>query len=254
MLCRKSLKLKVTKDELMNYNYQYALLSEIYKLTYKLDKQQSKFLHDEGYSDTGKSLKNFMVFMQFYDCDYVKEGIIINPNSNIHLVISGDKKIVEFILKSIICNGQILVNNIIFDLDNIEKEKKPKLFKNTFYKALSPIISTKWDKKVIYLDWKDKEYFEVVKSNLRRKYKQIYNKEYEGDLILDVSCIDNIFDVKQKRINNIKNKGYMIGYAKFNFWLIADRQMQEIAYYLGLGKGNTLGAGFLEQLGYREEE
>ena len=251
MLSRRIIKLKVDGEYLLDYNYQYSLLQETYKTITKLDSKKAVELHDNGFNNTGKPLKNFMLFMKFYDGLFLSKGINITENSRIELVVSGQKEMVELIVKSIISNGLISVNGINFNLTDITKEKQVKFYNKVMYKAVSPIVSSKHNgTNIEYLKYLDQRYYDGIVNNLKRKYEQIYGKPYDKEICLNASCIEDILQVKPKSIGKIKGNGYIKGYGKFNFWLVADKEIQEIAYYLGFGQNNTLGAGFVEQIAY----
>ncbi len=251
MLCKRIIKLKVDSEHLLDYNYQYALLKETYKNISKLDTNKAATLHNRGFNDTGKPLKNFMLFMKFYDSLFLNEGIVITKNSRIELVVSGKKEIVEIIVKSIISNGLISVNGINFNLVDVIKEKEIKFYNKVMYRAISPIVSSKYNgSNVEYLKYLDQRYYEGIINNLKRKYEQLHGKPYEKEIYFNPSCIEDILQVKSKCIGKIKGNGYIKGYGKFNFWFVADKEIQEIAYYLGFGQNNTLGAGYVEQMAY----
>ena len=126
---------------------------------------------------------------------------------------------------------------------------EPIKFKNKMlYKVCSPIVEKTYDaEKSItrYTNPMQKEFYTALAQNLKRKYKLIYDKEYEGELHFD---IDNTLKIKNKAINLIKGNGQIKGTGKYEIWVQADRDMQRVVYYCGLGQNNSTGAGFLNYI------
>ncbi|VHR22069.1 CRISPR-associated protein cas6 [Clostridioides difficile] len=115
----------------------------------------------------------------------------------------------------------------------------------TLYKVRSPIVASLYDlksKKQVYLNPMQEEFYKALHDNLMKKYKLIYNKEYTGEVYFD---IEDVLSVKKKYVTNIKGKGFVIGYTDFEIFVEADKDMQKVIYYCGLGEKNSIGMGLL---------
>lgn len=246
MLSRLYLKVKALEDSLLPYDYHQPIQCELYKKMTLFNKEYSKFLHEEGYRSKDKKEKRMKLFnfgFNFYNLNMCSDGIIIKKGGEIKLCVSGFKEPLNAILQGFLINNKINVNGIEFQFTGIDKKDKVRFNKINIYKPLNPIIESKWDEKIIYLSPYQIEYYDALKQNLLRKYELIYNKEYTGELKM---MIDNMLDVKPKTIK-IKNN-YLQGYGKFNILVQAEKDMQKVVYYCGLGQNNSLGAGYLEYI------
>ncbi|HBH0696798.1 TPA: CRISPR-associated endoribonuclease Cas6, partial [Clostridioides difficile] len=137
------------------------------------------------------------------------------------------------------------LNNIEFKVSDIEEDSKKNFNNITLYKVRSPIVASLYDlksRKQVYLNPMQEEFYKALHDNLGNKYKLIHNKEYTGELYFD---IEDVLAVKKKYITNIKGKGFIIGYTDFEIFVQANKDMQEVIYYCGLGEKNSIGMGLL---------
>lgn len=236
-LDRMTLVFKGTKG-MIDYNYYYPLMKVIYEcMTLNNDEYAFK-IHNEGYKQDSKTFKLFNYHLYFENVDYKEKGIQVNEESIIKLIISGEVNILNNIIKGIIKQNRITLNNTNLKLMKFENSKC-KFNKIMLYKVRSPLVESIWNKGILYLNPTQERFYNALGNNLLRKYKIVYGKEYEGNLYFD---IENILKIKQKYITNIK-KGFIIGYSDFEIFIEADEDMQRVAYYLGLGQNNSIGMG-----------
>lgn len=251
-MIRKQINLTPESSGEITYNYQHDVLKNIYNLMKLADKKKAKMLHNAGYRvETGHIFKLFNYTLLFEDAVFTKTGIHCNKNTKIKLVLSGKKEIIENILKGFLSSPKLEIDGRFFNFESLQDDKKVNFQNVTFYKALSPIIvSTKNDKgSKEYLTPYNQKYFENLVNNLKRKYKLIYKKDYAGEIFFD---IDNLLEMKEKfvRIKNGGVKGH-----DYSVWIQAEKEMQMIIYYLGLGQNNSTGCGCLSFItGVRENE
>lgn len=244
MLSRKIIVLQANDSGYIDYDWLYNMSKQIYNKITLYNKEYAKFLHDKGFISRDLKTKKFKLFnfsLIFDNQKMNKEGIYINKNDNINLVISGYNEVINAILQGIIINNEFKLNNILFKTVNIQNDSKVRFNKINIYKALTPIVESKWNDGVKYLNPYDPKYYNAIKQNLKRKYEIIYDKPYNGILKI---MIENMLKVKKKTFN-IKNDSYVQGYGKFEMLVQADNDMQKVAYYCGLGEKNSIGAGFL---------
>jgi len=241
-MIRKQLIFKTDKDILLPYSYQHDIQKNLYHYIEISDCKKSRRIHDEGYSvASGHKFKLFNFTLLFENAIFHKDGIKCADKTTIKLLITGKKHIIESIFKGLLETRQLKIGENVLEFVNITNDKKV-YFKNIMlYNSFSPIVtSTKDDKlKTQYLSPYEEGYFHNLAENARRKYKIIYNKDYEGELFFD---LDDALSVKSKFIK-IKAGGVR-GY-EYNIWIEADKDMQKIIYYLGLGQNSSIGCGCL---------
>lgn len=246
MLSRKYLKFIAKNDGVLPYDNNYILSVILYKKMSLFNKEFSEFLHDTGYISKdakAKKMKMFNYSLIFYNLDMLSNGIKIKKGDVIQLAITGYKEPLNAMIHGFLMNNTLKINESIFEMTKIEDDKNVRFNKINIYKPLNLIIESIWNDKVEFLTPYQLEYYNAIKQNLIRKYEIIYNKPYDGELKI---MIENVLDVKPKTIK-IK-QGYLQGYGKFNILVQADRNMQKVAYYCGLGQNNSMGAGYVEYI------
>lgn len=248
MLSRKYLVFKAMDDGLLKYDYHYIMSTIVYKKMTLFNREYAEFLHEDGYrskDEKAKKMKLFNISLIFNNLDMISEGIKIEKDNEIRLAISGYKEPLNAILQGFSIDGTMTINNIQFKMVGMESDKGVRFSNINIYKPLNPIIESQWNEadKVHFLTPYQQEYYSTLKQNLNRKYEIIYNKKYTGDLKI---MIEDMLEIKPKAIK-IKN-GYLQGYGKFTILIQADKEMQKVAYYCGLGQNNSFGAGYLQYI------
>lgn len=243
-LTRKIIVLEAIENCILDYNYHYELMKQLYKSIEIENKDKAKKLHNEGFKINNKIYKLFTNQLFIENAKYSKEGISIQKKNKLRLTISGAKEIVQNAILGIVKNGELKLFNNRFRVLDLEHEKKVKFDNITLYKVRNPIVATRQDedKKIVFVSPYQEKYFEILANNLKRKYELIYKKEYTGELYFD---IEDIFSIKKRLISNIKSKGILIGYSNFELYIQADIDMQKVAYYCGAGSNNSLGMGMM---------
>ncbi len=240
-MIRKQIIFKPDKKISLSYNYQLEVLRNIYGYMSCVNQIKAKKIHNEGYRiKSGHKFKLFNFTMLFKNAEF-NETIHCNPNSTIKLILSGKKDILNLIIKGLLNIRKLEIDNNVLRLVNIEDDKKVNFANIMLYNTLSPIVtSTKEDDgKIKYLTIYDEGYFKNLANNAKRKYKLMYGKEYEDEIYFE---IDDIFDVKDKFIQ-IKSGG--LRGSEYNVWIEANKDIQKIIYYLGLGQNTSIGCGCL---------
>ena len=242
-LTRKILVMEATIDMLLDYNYYYELMKEMYKSLEISNPELAVKIHDEGFRIENKKkykLFNHQLFIE--NAKYTTEGIEIKKGAICKLTVSGVKEIVKNIVFGFLEKGTLKLFNNTYKVLNIENDKNVKFNNITLYKVRNPIVATRQDSKknIVFTNPFEEDYYRILANNLKRKYKLIYNKDYEGELYFD---IEDTLSIKKRFISNIKSKSILIGYTDFELYLVADKDMQRVAYYCGLGSNNSLGMG-----------
>lgn len=243
MLQRKCLILESQNSSILDYNWNYPLTINLFNKITLFNKEFANFLHNEGFRSKDAKKKKFKLInymLLFKNQQMKKEGIKIKNKDEVVLIISGYKEPINAILQGLSIDNNIIINDTIFKVVNVEDDKIVKFNKINIYRAMIPIVESKFEEgKVKYLNPYNPEFYNAIKQNLKRKYEVIYNKPYQGQLKL---MIENMLKIKKKSIK-VKN-GYIQGYSNFEILVQADKDMQKIAYYCGIG-ANSLGLGLV---------
>ena len=245
--------LVMTGEGKLDYNYNYELMQRLYEALTLIDDEKALYIHDKGISVDKKRFKLFNYTLYFdKEVEYLNDGISFNNDNSIRLILSGDTDILNPMIKGLIAKQTITLNGVELKIQNMEDDKKFNFKNIMLYKVRSPIVETIFNgEQIEYLNPCQENWYSALANNLKRKYKAVYNEEYEGELFFD---IEDILKVKKKMINKIK-KGFLIGYTDFEIFIQATPKMQKIAYNLGLGQNSSLGMGAISYIkGWNDEQ
>ena len=221
----------------MGYDYQEGLQKLAYKALNAVDEAKARRIHNIGLKVNDKySYRPFLPVLLFEKAEF-KDKIYF---TECKLSISGITDVVEDIVKGL-TKIPIVVNEVSFKAEEVITKKKIRFKKVMEYDVITSVVvsSVDEDNEKEYINFFDDRYFATLAMNLKRKYLAIYNKEYEGELYFD---IENILNSKRKSVK-VKDNAYVRG-NKYKILIEAEKDMQKIAFYLGLGQNNTYGCGF----------
>ncbi|AKN31464.1 CRISPR-associated protein Cas6 [Clostridium carboxidivorans P7] len=246
-LNRVFINIECEEDCILNYNYQYKLLQVLYSAYSFQNQTNAKIFHDEGFNIDNKKFKLINTCLMFEDANFLNEGIELKKCENVKIMLSGVEDVINEIVKGLLKMHKVIIDNCNFTIEGVSTDKKKINYKKTIlYKVLTMVIESIYENgKIKYLSIYNNKFYNALAQNLRRKYKLIYNEDFDDELFFD---IENILTVKKKKINNIKDNGYLVGYGNFNIWIYTSVKMQKVIYYCGIGQNNTLGAGVLINL------
>ena len=226
----------------LSLHHNYALQVMVYR---NLPKMLSDFLHDIGFFYKGRSFKLF-TFSKVYSEHFIplKKSKRIKYRTPISLFISSSisditKNLGETFIKK---DKVILEKNILF-LESIELQPLPE-FKEEFHiKTLSPITTYRTfenrKKYYRYYSPQEKEFNELIRKNLTKKYNIITGKEIE-DFPIEIQPSRNIKKVL------FKYKNFPIEAYEGIFKIKTDPEMFKVIYDAGLGAKNPQGFGMVE--------
>lgn len=237
----------------LDYNYNYELMKRLYEALTITDNKKALQLHDNGIKVDKKKFKLFNYTLAFdKDVKYLKDGISFNKDNCIKLILSGSTDILNPIIKGLIAKQTISLNGINLKIVDVENDKKINFENIMLYRVRSPIVETIYNGEGIqFLNPCQENWYSALGNNLKRKYKAVYNEDYQDELFFD---IEDILSVKKKMVNNIK-RGFLIGYTDFEIFIQATPKMQKIAYNLGLGQNSSLGMGAISYIkGWKDEQ
>lgn len=249
MLGRIEIVVKPDKDFILDYNYYYSMQKPlIFDSIALIDEEKSIKLHNEGYRAEDNKIHKLVTYQLYVENikKHDDKGIYISHNDTVKIVLSGKKNIINLIIKGLMKQGYIKYYDNKLNIVNFSNDKNIKFNDVMLYKVRTPMVAVINNElgKREYLNPVNPRFFELIGKNLLRKYKLIYGKDYEGGLYFD---IEDLFNIKQRFIKNIKN-GFLIGYSNFELFIEADRDMQKVAYYCGVGSNNSVGMGVLSYI------
>ncbi|MDO5517896.1 MAG: CRISPR-associated endoribonuclease Cas6 [Clostridium sp.] len=242
MLVKRVIVLKSYVQSRIKYNYNYDVMKILYELMTVENPIKALKIHDNGYAIGRKKLKLFNFHLIFDDkVEYKKDFIELDKDSELRIAVSGVDEIVNLILKGLITSNRIKLNDADYKVISIENDKRIRFDEVTLYKVRTAVVEAiqDSDRNQIYTDIFQNEFYTTLAGNLKSKYKAVYKKDYTGELFFD---IENLLNAKRKYIE-IKPNSAVTGYSDFEIFVQADKDMQKIVYYLGLGKSNSLGFG-----------
>ena len=252
-LDRKVIHFIASEESVINYNYQYKLMQDAYKLMTTIDAEKTKIIHNKGFKVEKKTYKLFNFHVYFEGANYTREGIEIKKGSAVKFTISGANKVLNLLFKGILKAGVIQIDNCNLTLKSVEDDKKFRFNKIMLYKVRNPVVESIYNpdmKKAEFLNPCDMRYYEALGRNLLRKYEAVYSEKYEGKLFFE---IEDFCKIKQKFIKDIHKDGFVIGFSNFEIYIQADVDMQKIAYNCGLGQNNSLGMGHISYITGRSQ-
>lgn len=227
--------------------YQHILQSAL--LAWIDDSTYQTFLHDTGFS-SGKRTYKLYTFSKIYgkfELDKKNKNIIFSDA--IHLYISScDKRYLTYMIKNIISNRPLSLKEYKLTLDGvgcIEEACDKNVCK---VRTLSPIAVSstlmRGDgiKKRYYYNPREREYSDMIRDNLLRKYRAFYEKE----------PVDTQFHIKlvdKGKESFVFYKREVIKAWNGIFQIEGSKELIELALNVGLGERNSAGFGCIMKVG-----
>ena len=241
-------------------NYNYPLSAAIYKIFANAGPRFAEWLHKIGFSiDSGKRFKLFNFSRLFFEEMTVHKNSIIGEG----LVRFNLSSPIEETLILNFVNGLLETKNIFigtnecgtnFKILNVSIKPAPKFDYDMKFVMQSPTVASIKNKenRIIYLKPTDEKVVDVLCTNLKNKYKVLYNEKYEEFLHIEfdrdyiekkggAENVMKLITIKENTEAEAKIKGFMAP-----FRLIGDPNIVKLAYYSGIGEKNALGFGSIE--------
>jgi len=226
-------------------HYNQTVQGMLYK---SLPKFLSDFLHDVGFFYQKRKFKLF-TFSKIFSTKQKIENkrLLINPPITLYISSAINDVAKQwgsnFLKKDIIKLGK---NNLF--LEEIEIMSKPKIKEETIIKTLSPITvyrtkDNNGKKYTQYYKPNEKEFNELIKLNIKRKYEIITGKKLEDFPF-------SIFPVSEFKENIEKFKNVFIKGIEGKFKIKTDPEILRTIYDAGIGAKNSLGFGMIEVIGW----
>lgn len=236
------LKLNFNLEEklILPQNYNHILQATI--LNWINDEQYQQFVHDRGYKYNNRVFKLFS-FSKVYGKFTIKKQVKkIEFHEKITLYISAaDHEFLNFIGNNLLCNEDLYIYHHRVKLDSfevIEEEIKEEMVVYT----LSPItiystVEISDSKKTYYYDPYEREFSDLIKKNLIKKYISFYGEAPTNENFEIRPYNDKI---NQSTLNY---KGFIIKAWNGEFILRGSKELINMALCSGLGAKNSQGFG-----------
>lgn len=242
MLCE--MKMESDREIILPYNYNHIVQGFLYRFIN--EETFSKFLHDTGYGYEKRIYKLFS-FSNLLADSFVADRVnrkFIFPKEIALYVSSVDNDFFRYIFSSLIREEEVfrlgsnevrIVKIALIEQAIQETMKVMTLSPITAYNTLTDSFGRK---KTYYMNPREKDFSEYIRSNLIKKYSSYYGKEAE----------DTRFQIRS--LGRTKEK--VITYKRFiikghmgDFELSGSAELMEMAFCAGLGSKNSMGFGLI---------
>ncbi|AMM41229.1 CRISPR-associated protein Cas6 [Candidatus Desulfofervidus auxilii] len=227
-------------------SHNHLLQGFIYSL---LDPLLRKRLHKEGYPYEKRRFKLFTFSRLLGKVKMFKEYFQFNPP--LKLIISSPKdEILQSLAEGLLKSPEVILSKNTVYIDSINVAARSSFNHKVTIKMLSPITirSTLYgadgSKKSYYYSPFEKEFCRLIKENLRKKYKIVFNKNLGHDFE---------FSIKPQKVppsceKIIIYKGTVIKAWMGIYEIKGNPEVIALSYDTGLGAKNSQGFGCWEKL------
>ncbi len=216
-----------------------------------LERSLADYVHDEGFNHKGRKFRLFTFSRILGDIRFDKTRRDFHLSSSFTLVIASPVVVILESLARTLVNSdnlQLNGNEIILDSIDVQVEKKS-LSNSCVIRMLSPVTvySTlqmgDGRTKTYYYNPREKEFGELIRKNLEKKYELIYKKPLpEGDFEI------NMLGSSKNREKIITYKDYIIKGWMGDFEINGPPELILTGLDAGLGAKNSQGFGCFEIL------
>ena len=242
-------------------NYQYPLAGGIYHILFTGNQEFANWLHKEGYVlPNQKKIKLFTFSKLFTKYGKIKDGILQTDGDAYFFFSSPVKEqhITTFV-QGILSMDNLKIStkrtHTNFQISSVNSLEPPEFEEKMKYKMLSPAVAstvrTNGDKKYIHYYRADEEELpEKLEANLRRKYRLLHGRDYDGKLKITLDR-DYIARKHTSKLVTIKEgHGDQVKVKAFECPVIIEgnEDMQKVAYDCGVGEKGSLGFGMLGKI------
>ncbi|HHU98485.1 MAG TPA: CRISPR-associated endoribonuclease Cas6 [Bacteroidales bacterium] len=244
------------RQRMLPMDYQYYLSAWIYKVIGKADREFSRFLHSEGYTDGNKRFKLFCYSPLSFEKHVLwKERALFEIRSDsLSMMISFFiPEAAGHFIEGLFVDQEVYIGDKFNGLDlavtRVERLHEGNHKGIVKYKALSPIVISyhyKEGKYSRYLSPDDEGYFEMVKNNLVQKVKVTHGL---NELSENIGFIPEPGKTPKSKLVTIKpftrEESRVRGFL-YEFSLNAPAEIHHLIQSAGFGEKNSMGFGWVE--------
>jgi len=231
------------RELLLPLSYHEILQGFIYK---NLEKGLAERIHQCGFPFEKRHFKLF-TFSRLMGKARVNKGQI-SFSPPFKLVISSPlKDLLQSLAENLLKSQEVRLGDNKLFLESISVNFAPKMKEAVSIRMLSPVtvystlITPEGRKKTYYYNPKEKEFAELIRQNIIKKYKAFYGRPPSSQ----------DFDIEPLRVRRedeklITYKGFIIKGWMGRYRLCGAQELLQFAYEAGLGAKNSQGFGCFE--------
>ena len=232
--------IKNTKDLALPLNYNYQLMSVVYRLTGS-DEEFSEFLHEKGWRSGGASFRMFC-FSPLSGHYRIENKQIIFDGSISFELRSPSEDLIRAVRTELFEKGCFKLFDTTLEVRMLECYDRR--FDDDAYRirTLSPIALRQRteDGRSVYYSPEDREFDELINLNLYRKFNAAFGTEPPSTVDLTLASRP------KKVVTKIKDTWVTAYHASFEMY--ADPSVTQFLYDTGLGSRNSQGFGMFKIL------
>ncbi len=231
---RLKISFKIPTPSLIDVNYSYHLASAIYRAIERADPKISLELHLP-------SVPKFFTFSKLMIPEKRIDGDkLVVESEEVFLFFSSIRNdIAERLIEGFLMKPEIKIGSTKLLLSQIEILEEKEICEEEKFATLSPInVSKSENGKAVDLYPTQKEFYDILKQNLVKKYKLLYGKEPESK---EIELKVERFKPKRIRIKNTFHRC-----VEMAFRAKGDPKLLEIGYKAGFGAKNSMGFGMVK--------
>ena len=205
-------------------------------------------LHEKGFPYEKRKFKLF-TFSRIQG-RIKKEGDKFLIGRNFSLIISSSRKeILQSLAENLLREEKIILQRKEILINSIDIYPEPEIKEEMIIKMLSPITvystlkKSNGDKKTYYYTPWEKEFSDLIKENLEKKYNLIHGEKFRSKKFEISPLRVNNRDLKVIKFKNTIIKGWMGLYR-----IKGEPELLKVGYDCGLGAKNSQGFGCLTLL------
>jgi CRISPR-associated endoribonuclease Cas6 len=243
------LKFKFSFEQPLNLPkyYNSALQGFFYK---NIDPLLASILHEVGFVYNQRRFKLFTFSKIFGKIKEKNESHILFHPPDVHVYFSTPIAThMKSIVMSLVKKEKLLMYEQYVFLSEVEVLEEEIESKEITVVCLSPIVvyrTPEGSRRHVYLSPFEEQFYDMIKSNLMKKYQLVYGKRYMEDIEIAPANTNSI------RKKKIVFKGTLITAWEGLFKIIAKRDMLKVGLECGLGVKNSAGFGCIAKI--REKE
>ena len=233
------------KEVVLPVHYNTLIQGLIYHL---LDKILAEKLHNEGFIYKNRKFKLF-TFSRIFG-KLKKDGDKFKIFSPFKLFISSPyTEMLQNLALNLMKNSEVRLDSNIVWVESLQVLPTPQIGKEIVIKMLSPVTvystlySPDGKKKTYYYNPSEKEFSEIIRQNIIKKYLAFYEKMPPSEEFF----IEPI-KVRSKDEKIVLYKGFVIKGWMGVYKLRGEPELLKLAYEAGLGGKNSQGFGMFEIL------
>jgi CRISPR-associated endoribonuclease Cas6 len=243
------LKFKFSFEQPLNLpkHYNNVLQGFFYK---NMDPLLAGILHEVGFVYNQRRFKLFAFSKIFGKIKEKNESNILFKPPDVHVYFSTPITThMKSIVMSLMKKEKLLMYKQYVFLSEVEVLEEEIESDEITVVCLSPIVvyrTPEGSRRHIYLSPFEEQFYDMIKSNLMKKYQLVYGKRYMGDIEIAPANTNSIHKKK------IVFKGTLITAWEGLFKIKAKRDMLKVGLECGLGVKNSAGFGCIAKIRGKE--